>query len=269
MNRRQKLPQELYQNRKLIWSLSKNDFRTKYAGSYLGIVWAFVQPVVTVLVYWFVFGMVRQGSPKAVPFVLWLITGLVPWFFFQEALTQGTNCLIEYSYLVKKIVFHIDILPVIKIISALFVHLFFVAFTVFLFCCYGYFPDIYAVQLLYYSLCVFILSLALTYATCAVTAFFRDLKQIIAIVLQVGVWMTPIMWDFQDMNIDPYSNLARLLKVNPMYYVVAGYRNALIDKQWFWEHPWQTVYFWAVTAALFALGIKLFRKLRDHFADVL
>lgn len=95
MGRWLKLPGELYHNKKLIWSLAKNDFKTKYAGSYLGIVWAFIQPVVTVLVYWFVFGVVRQGSPKAVPFVLWLITGLVPWFFFQEALTQGTLSLIH------------------------------------------------------------------------------------------------------------------------------------------------------------------------------
>ena len=123
------IPSEFYQNRKLIWTLAKNDFRTKYAGSYLGIIWAFVQPVVTVMVYWFVFGVVRQGAPKAVPFVLWLVCGLVPWFFFQEALVQSTNALIEYSYLVKKVVFKISILPLIKVIASLFVHIFFVAFT--------------------------------------------------------------------------------------------------------------------------------------------
>ncbi len=269
MNKWFSLPKELYRNRKLIWSLAKNDFRTKYAGSYLGIIWAFIQPIVTVLVYWFVFGVVRQGTPKEVPFVLWLVTGLVPWFFFQEALVQSTNVLIEYSYLVKKVVFKIDILPVVKIVASLFVHLFFAAFTVFLFCCYGYFPDIYVIQLVYYSFCVFMLVLAMSYTTCAVTVFFKDLKQIIAIALQVGVWMTPIMWDFTDMNIDPYSKLARLLKVNPMYYVVAGYRNALVDKQWFWEHPWQTLYFWAVTIVLFVFGARLFKKLKVHFADVL
>ena len=269
MNKVFSLPKELYHNRKLIWSLSKNDFKTKYAGSYLGIIWAFIQPIVTVLVYWFVFGVVRQGTPKAVPFVRWLVTGLVPGFFFQEALVQGTIVLIDYSYLVKKVVFKIDILPVVKIVASLFVHLFFAAFTVFLFCCYGYFPDIYVIQLVYYSFCVFMLVLAMSYTTCAVTVFFKDLKQIIAIALQVGIWMTPIMWDFADMNINPYSKLARLLKVNPMYYVVAGYRNALVDKQWFWEHPWQTLYFWAVTIVLFVFGARLFKKLKVHFADVL
>ncbi len=110
---------------RLVLSLAKNDFKTKYAGSYLGIVWAFIQPIVTVFVYWFVFGLaLRGGADRGVPFVLWLVAGLVPWFFFQDALIGGTNSLLEYNYLVKKVVFNIRILPIVKVISALFVHAF-------------------------------------------------------------------------------------------------------------------------------------------------
>ena len=110
------LPKEILHNRKLLWSLAKNDFKTKYAGSYLGIIWAFVQPIVTVVVYWFVFekglkaGGINTRDGIAVPYVLWLVAGLVPWFFFQDALNGGTNAMIEYSYLVKKVVFKISIL---------------------------------------------------------------------------------------------------------------------------------------------------------------
>lgn len=106
------LPAELYQNRKLVLSLAKNDFKTKYAGSYLGIVWAFIQPIVTILVYWFVFSVgLKAGTVSDYPFVLYLVSGIVPWFFFQDALNGGTNALIEYNYLVKKVVFKISILP--------------------------------------------------------------------------------------------------------------------------------------------------------------
>ena len=129
------LPAELYQNRKLVLSLAKNDFKTKYAGSYLGIVWAFIQPIVTILVYWFVFSVgLKAGTVSDYPFVLYLVSGIVPWFFFQDALNGGTNALIEYNYLVKKVVFKISILPIVKIISALFVHVFFVAFCTALMC---------------------------------------------------------------------------------------------------------------------------------------
>ena len=112
------LPIELYHNRQLILNLAKNDFKTKYAGSYLGIVWAFIQPIVTILVYWFVFSVgLKAGNAADYPFVIYLVSGIVPWFFFQDALNGGTNSLIEYNYLVKKVVFKISILPIVKIIS--------------------------------------------------------------------------------------------------------------------------------------------------------
>ena len=89
----------LITERHLIWPLAKNDFRKKFAGSYLGVVWALVQPVVTVLVYWFVFqvGLRQTSKVGGVPFILWMLAGLVPWFYFNDALQGGTKSLVEYS----------------------------------------------------------------------------------------------------------------------------------------------------------------------------
>lgn len=117
--------QDIWKNRKLIWKLSKNDFKTRYAGSYFGVAWALVQPVVIVLVYWFVFQIGLNNATAdlkegiKVPFVLWLVSGIVPWFYFSESLSNGTNALLEYNYLVKKVVFNINILPVVKTTAAL------------------------------------------------------------------------------------------------------------------------------------------------------
>lgn len=261
-------PRDTLKSRKLLLQLAKNDFKTKYAGSYLGIIWAFVQPIITVLVYWFVFQVgLKSPGVTDVPFVLWLIAGIVPWFFFSDALNGGTNSLIEYQYLVKKVVFQINILPVVKVLSALFVHVFFVAFTLVLYCCYGLWPDVYTLQVVYYSLCAFILVLGMAYFTSAVVGFFRDLTQIINIILQVGVWMTPIMWNIDAMNMPHW--LKTVFMLNPMYYVVYGYRDALINKVVFWERPTLTLYFWLFTAFIFCFGTIVFKKLKKHFADVL
>lgn len=268
------LPIELWQNRRLIWKLAKNDFKTRYAGSYLGIVWAFVQPVITVLLYWFVFTIAipsRATTIKGdieIPYVLWLIAGIVPWFFFSESLTNGTNALLEYNYLVKKVVFKISILPIIKIISAVFVHGFFVLFTVILFSCYGMYPDVYTLQVFYYSLCMMIFVLGVSYITCSIIIFFRDLGQIISIALQVGIWATPILWNLNSLMAS-HPQLKILFKLNPMNYIVEGYRNALIDKIWFWETFYSTAYFWILTMCMFAFGAIVFKRLKVHFADVL
>lgn len=266
------IPRELFQSRELIWKLSKNDFKKRYAGSYLGFLWALVQPVVTVLMYWIVFDRVFQtrsqmvASGVDVPYVLYLTAGLVPWFFFSEALTNGTNALLEYSYLVKKVVFNISILPIIKLIAATFIHIFFVAVLLVVAICYGYYPSIYTIQIVYYSFCLFVLVLAMSYCTCAIVVFFRDLAQIINIVLQVGMWATPILWDIGMITDD---NLITLFKMNPLVYIVNGFRSAIYEQEWFFEHFYSSTYFWIFTVTLFCIGSLIFKRLKVHFADVL
>lgn len=257
---------ELYQSRQLIFILSKNDFKTKFAGSFFGIFWAFVQPVITILIYWFVFSVgFRSGGIENCPFVLWLTAGLVPWFFFSDAWNGATGSLMEYSYLVKKVVFKISVLPIVKVMSALFVSLCFHLFMCILFMLHGFIPDLYWIQFPYYMVCNFALVLSLSYITCSIIPFFKDLGQIINIVLQVGVWMTPIMW-----NIEMIPMAWRwIMKINPMYYIVQGYRNSLSMKQWFWQDITWTIYFWGLMGALFITGNIIFKRLRPHFADVL
>lgn len=268
------LPTELWQSRHLIWKLAKNDFKKRYAGSYLGAVWAMAQPVVTIAMYYLVFDLVFDSrgpilpGGQEVPYVLSLTAGLVPWFFFSEALNQGTTALLEYNYLVKKVVFKISILPIIKVIAATFIHAFFVLVLLIVACFYGYYPTIYTLQLIYYSACLFIFVLAICYTTCAVVVFFKDLSQIISIALQIGMWATPILWKLEDLE-PKLGNLVNAFKINPLVYIVNGYRSAIYEKQWFFEDFYSTMYFWIVTVVLFGVGAMIFKRLKVHFADVL
>lgn len=258
---------DLKSNKSLIWNLAKNDFKTKYAGSYLGIIWAFINPVIVIFLYWFVFSYgLKAGSPvEKVPFILWFMSGLVPWFFFQDALINSTNCMMEYSYLVKKVVFKISVLPIIKILSSLFVHVVFVAFLLVVAMTYGVKPNVIVLQLVYYSLCTFFLVLGISYATSAIVLFFKDLSQIISILLQIGMWMTPIMWSY---TIVP-EKYQWIVKLNPFFYIVEGYRDTLLLDVWFWERYFQTAYFWIVSLFCFGFGALIFKKLKPHFSDVL
>lgn len=263
------LPVELFQNRHLIWKLAKNDFKKRYAGSYMGAVWAMIQPVVTVAMYYVVFDKIMgNGLDRGtgdVPFVLFLTAGLVPWFYFSEALNSGTNAMLEYHYLVKKVVFKISILPIIKIIAATFIHAFFVCVLLVVAAVYGYYPTVYTLQIFYYSACLFIFVLALCYTTCAIVVFFRDLAQIINIALQIGMWATPILWDISRLE----GGWVTVLKLNPLVYIVNGYRSAVCERQWFYQDFFSTMYFWIVTVVLFGIGAAVFKRLKVHFADVL
>lgn len=252
----------------LLWDLAKNDFKTKYAGSYLGMIWAFVQPIITITVYWLVFqyGLRMGSSSDDHPYALWFMTGIVPWFFFSEALNSGANCLREYDYLVKKVIFPIKLLPLIKTLSALFVHLVFMIFLSIIYGVYGYFFNIHPLRLLYYVLCLTLLSVGLIYICSAIIVFFKDLGQIINVVLQVGMWATPILWNYKDVVPD---SLLWLFKLNPMFYIVEGYRDSMLNDVSLFSHWVQMLYTWALIIILLFCGIRLFHKLEAHFADVL
>lgn len=260
---------DIIAKRRLIFELAKADFKKRFVGSYFGIVWLFLQPTVTVVIYFMIFQLGFKSTPvsdRNIPYVIWMVAGLVPWFFFNEAVTTGTNSLREYSFLVKKIVFQVDIIPVVKITSAFFVHLIFllIAIVLNLFC--GVMPSIYWLQLPLYSLLTALLGLGVCYATAAVDVFFKDMGQIVGIILQVGIWATPIMWKLEDMA--PAWSWP-IFRLNPMFFVVDGYRDAFIFQRWFWEKPGWLLYTLAVTAVLLFLGNRVFKKLRPHFADVM
>ena len=265
------LPVELYQNRRLIWRLSRNDFKKRYAGSYLGTIWAMVPPIVTVAMYWVVFDRIFGSGPQVtytggeVPYVLFLTAGLVPWFFFSDAVMGGMTSLMEYNYLVKKVVFKVSILPIIKVTAAMFVHIGFSVVLVLIAAFYGYTPTVYTLQLFYYTFCEYVFILGLSYATCAIVLFFRDLQNLVSIMMQVGMWATPILWNINTLR----EKYKPFIKLNPMTYIVEGYRSAVYEQQWFWEHFYSSTYFWIVTALLFVVSALIFKKLKPMFADVM
>ncbi|MFD2703146.1 ABC transporter permease [Paenibacillus shunpengii] len=250
----------------LFKDLTKNDFKKRYLGSYLGIIWAFVQPLISILLFWFVFQVGFRSTPvDNVPFILWLCCAIIPWNFFSDAVQSSTSAITENAFLVKKVVFRIEILPIVKISSALFVHLFFLVFLFGMFLIYGYELSIYHLQVIYYLFASIVLILGITWITSSLVIFLKDIAQIVAMFMQFGFWLTPIFYPLDMVPI----NLQFLFKLNPMFYITNGMRNTFIDQRWFWEDSILTSYFWIFTLVTFVVGYVLFKKLKPHFADVL
>lgn len=257
---------DISNSRKLIIELTKKDLQSRYLGSYLGIFWAFIQPTITILIFWFVFQVGFKARPvDDFPFILWLMCGMIPWFFFSESLSCATNSVLDNSYLVKKVVFRVSILPLIKILSALFVHVFFILFLFLMFAIYHYEPTVHNLQVIYYLICTIALVVGLSWITSSLVIFLKDVGQVVAMMLQFGFWLTPIFWSLKMVP----EKFHFIIKLNPFYYIAEGYRDAFIYHKWFWEHAHLTPYFWVLTGTLFLCGAYVFRRLRPHFADVL
>ena len=258
---------QFYKRLRLIGSLAKNDFKSKYANSQLGVFWAFFKPVVMACVYIFVFSFIARATPVGdrYPYALWLLPGLIVWFVFSDSVSSGVGTLTEYSYLVKNIRFDIDILPIVKVVSSFVVHTFFICVVIILYLLWGLPFDLHLLQLPYYYAATFLFTLTMTRIVCAIHPFFKDLSVAIEIILIVGVWLCPIMWNLEMIPESYWPYFTH----NPLYHLVQGYRNCFMGGGWIWDNPTLLAEFWLVTLVLELFGRRLFRRLSAHFADVI
>ena len=267
MNSAEKRNDELKKRISLTLSLAENDFKSKYASSQLGILWAFIKPIVQACVYMFVFSVIARATPAGnhYPYAFWFLPGIIVWFFFADGTLSGAHALLEYSYLVKKVRFNIDILPFVKVISSSIVHCFFVLFVLFLYIIRGLPLCWTMLQIPYYMVCVFCITIALARINCALTPFFRDFTQLLEIMLMVLMWACPVMWDISMLP----AKYAFIFKLNPLYYVISGYRQSYMNEAWFFQRPLLTLYYWGFVLVLLFAGKKLFNSLKVHFADII
>jgi lipopolysaccharide transport system permease protein/teichoic acid transport system permease protein len=253
--------------RYLIQQLVRRDFQNKYLASYIGLPWAFMQPAVLVLVMWFAFsyGLKISVMESGIPFVPWLICGMLPWLFISDTLTSSSGSLIEYSYLIKKTSFKVGIIPLIKIFTAFIIHLVFVVVIALIAVLYGYYPSIHWIQIFYYLFAVFVLLTGVGWLVSSLTVFVRDIGHMINVVTSVLFWATPIIWPYSMLQ----GNFKYMALLNPIFYITEGYRYTFLEQTWFFEYQEMTIFFWAFTALLFVAGALVFQRLKPHFADVL
>ena len=243
-----------------------NDFKKKYSGSILGIAWAYIQTIMMVVIYWFVFQYgLRVGGAGGIPFLAWFITGYMPWMLFSDIINSSVGCMSEYSYIVKKVAFNVNIIPLAKIVVCLFIHSVFVLIVIFIALAYNIFTGVYLFQVIYYLLALLLLAVPLAFLCAAVNVFFKDFAHGVGIILNILTWATPILWDF---SVVP-DKIAILFKINPMLYIVNGFRESILFRVSIFEHWINGLYYWAIVIFLWIKCIKMYKELLPHMADVL
>lgn len=257
---------DIYRSRQILFELSKRDFKQRYLGSYLGIFWAFAQPLVLMLMLYLIVSQGLRGpkTMQGLPFGVYLVSGLIAWWYFAENLNQSSSAILAHQYLVKKANFRLSILPIVKLWSSLVPHLFLLAVAVVLTYFNGYTPTLYLLQLFYYLTAMIALLLGICWLTSSVSLFVADIRQVVSIIVQFGFWLTPLFWDPQGFP----EKYRRIVELNPMCYIVSGYRDSLTGQSVFWDKPIETAYFWSLVAMFMVLGITTYHRLRPHFAEV-
>ena len=237
----------------------------RYAGTGAGLLWSIVNPLSTVFVFWMVFSLgFKAKGPSGIPFDVYFMTAFLPWSFISETLTISTSSIVSNSYLVKKMVFPTETLPVVEIVASTFGHLILLAMTLALLAIHGILPGWGIFQIGYAYVCAVMLVLGLGWLFSSLNVFHRDVGQALSTIINFWFWATPVAW--------VESMVPRkwhwLLDLNPAYHIVESYRAALLYNTPVWRNPAQLAAFWVAVLALSMAGAFVFRRLKPEFADM-
>ena len=259
---------EHIQFRKQILKLAKSDLIKTYTGAALGWAWAIVKPAMTLFVFWFAFSIgLRRGKPvDGYPFFLWLTAGMLPWFYMQEIITGGANCIRKYKHLVTKMKFPISVIPTYYNLSHIYVHIALLVITIIIFMLFGFMPDKYLLQIPVYMLLMYLFFTVYSLFTGLLSAISIDFLNLVRSLSTMVFWMSGIIYDPNGVG---SHTLRALLKVNPVTFFAMGYRNAFIYKKWFWETPAELLAFFIVLLIFTLMALWAHKKLRKEIADVL
>ena len=251
-----------------IYKLAKADLVKTYRGAALGWAWAIIKPTVTIFVYWFAFeiGLRSGGAVNGFPFFLWLIAGLIPWFYISDMLGVGTEAIRKYSYLVTRMKFPVSTIPTFVSISKMFIELFLIVIMLFIFRIFGFSADIYWLQLIFFIAISFIFWTVWSLLASSLAAISKDFANLVKSFIPAVLWLSGVLWDPEKIAI-PW--LKKALAFNPVTYIVQGFRNTLINKVWFWEQPKRLLYFVTVLIIMIILALWAYRKTKKEIPDVL
>lgn len=258
---------EIGRNWERMLRLAWFDYRSRDKDSYLGRIWSILNPLIQVLTFWFVFGLgIRSGRPvDGHPFLLWMMCGLFPWFFCSAAIVTGNAAIYQKAGMVLRMQYPLATIPVGAVLVAFFEHAVMMIILLVFLVFYGYAPSPVWLNVVYYWVFGIFFFSALAMATSTLTMIARDFQKLINSLIRLLFYMTPILWTIDSMPEDSRS----LLKLNPILYMVDGYRDSLLYGVSFWERGSSVLFFWCAAAGLLVLGCALHWNYREHFSDFL
>lgn len=257
----------LWKNKKMVWQLGRNDFKNRFASTSLGSIWGFLQPFVFMFTYVIVFQYIlKTGSAGNDPYVVWFLPAMAMWQWLNDSIMSASNSIRAYSYLVKKVVFPVDTIPMISITASSYVGLFLVLVATITCMIFNYMPNV--LELLYVIIATYCFIIAFTRFTSAITTVVPDFANLLGIAMQLFFWFTPVVWNL-SMLVN-HKKILTFIKCTPFTYLVTAFREVFISGNIISDNNFlYTIAFWLITVIMFVWGNSIFKRTKKDFADVL
>ena len=198
--------------------------------------------------------------------MVWFLPGMVIWQWLNDSIMSASMSIRTYSYLVKKVVFPVDIIPMISIVASAFVGIFLIIVVIAICMIFNYCPNI--LELIYILIAFLAFVIAFTRFTSAITAIVPDFANLLGIAMQIFFWFTPIIWNLS--MLENHSKILIAIKCTPFTYLVTSMREVFTGGNIISENYFlYTIAFWTITALMFLWGNNVFKRNKKDFADVL
>lgn len=258
--------QENIKNIYRTFSIARYELLADMRDSKLGVFWNFASPAIQVFTYWFVFGYVfHRKAVDDIPFLVWMLGGMVVWFFVSPCITEGCSAIYNKANIITRMKFPVSILPLTVVLKKLFNYFCLMVIVVIVFALNGYYPDVHWLGLIYYLICAIFFSFSISLTTSVLNMLARDMKKLISSCMRMLFYLTPILWDVSTLP----DWLERIVKCNPIYYVVLGYRDCFFYHKGMGAYTWSMAWFWGITLGLFLAGSFMMYKFKTKFIDML
>ena len=252
---------DLYNYRELLKTNIKKDIGGKYKHSFLGILWSFINPLLQITVYAFVFQVILKSNIEN--YAVYLCCGLIPWQFFSSVVLRGAAIMVDNGNIIKKVYFPREILPL-SLVSSEGINFLISTIIILGFVTIGGIGlSAFAFWYFLIFLIQYIVSIGVSLIVSSITVYFRDLQHILGILMQLLFYATPIVYAIDDVP----SNFKWLVKLNPMTYLIEGYRAIFYNKTMPSFYGLGKAFIMGIT--LCVVGYFIFRKLEKRFAEEL
>lgn len=258
-----------WQWRGQIWNIAIFDLKKQSRGAALGWAWFFVQPIVYIFCFWFAIDIgLRAGrtSPGDAPYILWLASGIVPWFFMKDMLHTGIDVLHRYPYLVNKVKFPISGISTIYALATMVLQLLSQIIIVIVYFACGQGLDLYLLQVPLLLVLMFAFWWSLSVLMSPLCAMSKDVKNLMSALSTPFFWLSGILFDVRTIGIDW---IQAILYFNPITFFATGFRDALYNKAWLWEDPMLCIGFAIVFAVTLVAAVVVYKRTCKEVADVL
>ncbi|MCW0953069.1 ABC transporter permease [Weissella ceti] len=247
--------------------LARFNIASRWADNYLGSAWDYLEPLMYIATYFIVFGLgMYNGTVHNQPYILWLLVGIVPWYFIKGSFTRGMTSISSQLGMLTKTKFPLSIAPVVPMLEEFRRFLVLIGLTIIVIMLFGIMPNLMWLQVIYAIFAMWTFMLGMNLLTSTLTILVPDFKTAADLFFRLAFFISGVIINVDTRNLPDV--VVTILKMTPFYYILDSFRVSLLFNESVFYNPINSAFFWTITVLMLWIGAIVHVRLRGKFMDL-